>query len=114
MHYHRAVRLAFTSDIHVDHHAEVVDLIAHRVAGKVDVLILAGDVSPVLERIEAVLSHLRQVVPRLAFVPGNHDLWRAPGSPSPDSKTRYLETFAEMCARLDVAYLPAAPLVLDE
>ncbi len=109
----RRVRLAFTSDLHIDHHLEVVDLIAERVAGKADVLIVAGDLSPAIERVEAVLAHLKQFVARVVYVPGNHDLWRAPGSKSPDSRTRYLETFGEMCVRAGADYLPAGPLVLD-
>jgi predicted phosphohydrolase len=107
------VRIAFTSDLHVDHHLEVVDLIAARVVDQADVLIVAGDLSSSLERIEAVLGRLRELVPRVAYVPGNHDLWRAPGSATPDSRARYLETFPELCARLGVDYLPAGPVVLE-
>jgi hypothetical protein len=104
------VRVAFTSDLHTDHHPELVDLIAARVAGAADVLVVAGDVSPALVRLARVLERLRAAVPRVVFVPGNHDLWSTPGTP--DSRARYLEIFPALCAALDVGYLPSGPIEL--
>jgi calcineurin-like phosphoesterase family protein len=107
----RVVRLAFTSDLHMDHHPEVIDLIAARVAGAVDVLIVAGDVTPTIERLRAALTHLREFVPRVVYVPGNHDLWCRQGTP--DSRERYLEALPDACAGAGADYLPAGPIVLD-
>ena len=105
------MRIAFTSDLHTDHHPELVDLIAARVAGVADVLIVAGDVSPSLDHLAEVLERLRAVVPVVAFVPGNHDLWCVPGAP--DSRTRYLELFPAVCASVGATYLPLGPVALD-
>jgi predicted phosphohydrolase len=104
------LRIAFTSDLHTDHHPELVDLIADRVAGAADVLIVAGDVSPSMANLIEVLQKLRDAVPVLAFVPGNHDLWCAPGTA--DSRARYLDIFPAICQAMDVAYLPAGPVHL--
>jgi Icc-related predicted phosphoesterase len=82
------VRLVLTSDLHVDHHPEVVGLAAERVRSlDADVLVVAGDVSADPARLEATLSSLRQAAPRLVFVPGNHDLWVGPDGAS--SRERY-------------------------
>jgi hypothetical protein len=94
----------------VDHHPELVELICTRVAGDADVLIVAGDVSASLARIGEVLVRLREAVPVVAFVPGNHDLWCGPDAP--DSRTRYLELLPALCRKIDVAYLPSGPLAL--
>lgn len=105
------MRIAFTSDLHTDHHPELADLLAARVAGKADVLVVAGDVSPSLENLSAVLRRLRSAVPVVAFVPGNHDLWCLPGTA--DSRDRYLDVLPSLCAEIDVAYLPNGPLAVD-
>ena len=106
------MRLAFTSDLHAEHHVEVVDLITRRaVEAGVDVLIVAGDVTPDLAELARVLRHFREHVPRVAFVPGNHDLWCS--AATPDSRTRYFEAMPELCAAAAVDYLPSGPVVLD-
>jgi Icc-related predicted phosphoesterase len=82
------VRLVLTSDLHVDHHPEVVGLVAERVRSlEPDVLVVAGDVSADPARVEATLSSLRAAAPRLVFVPGNHDLWV--GADGASSRERY-------------------------
>jgi hypothetical protein len=103
--------VAFTSDLHVDHHPDLVALIAARVAGAADALIVAGDVSPRLDILADTLRRLRAVVPVVVYVPGNHDLWCTPDTP--DSRRRYLEVFAELCQEVGARYLPAGPVVLD-
>jgi len=105
-------RIAFTSDLHVDHHPEVVDLVAARARElAADVLIVAGDVSPSDDRLADALRTLRAGAPRVAFVAGNHDLWcREDG---PDSRTRYLEVIPALCEAAGVDCLHDAPLVLD-
>jgi Icc-related predicted phosphoesterase len=98
--------IAFTSDLHVDHHPEVVDLVAERAAGAA-ALVVAGDVSARPHVVAATLERLRRAVPRVAFVPGNHDLWGT------DARARYVEELADVCDRAGVEYLPAGPIAVD-
>ena len=106
------MRLALTSDLHVEHHAEVVPLVIERAqALKPDVLIVAGDVSSQLPTLEAALTALRRAAPRLLFVPGNHDLWMMPGTPS--SRARYESEIPALCARAGVDAIGQAPVAID-
>jgi predicted MPP superfamily phosphohydrolase len=103
------LRLAFTSDLHIDHHPEVVDLVAARAReAEVDVLVVAGDVSSREPRVADALDRLADEVPRVAFVPGNHDLWVRDGDP--DSRERYEETIPALCARAGVVCLTEGPI----
>jgi 3',5'-cyclic AMP phosphodiesterase CpdA len=103
------MRLALTSDLHVEHHPEVIPLVAERVRALApEVLIVAGDVSPRLETLEEALAALRQAAPRVLFVPGNHDLWMLPGTPS--SRARYEVEIPALCARAGVDALGQAPV----
>jgi Icc-related predicted phosphoesterase len=103
------VRLALTSDLHIDHHADVVPLVGERArALDVEVLIVAGDLSPNLATLEAALAALRRQVRRLVFVPGNHDLWTAPGGPT--SRARYESEIPALCARAGVDLCGHGPL----
>jgi hypothetical protein len=95
--------IAFTSDLHVDHHPEVVDLVAERAAGA-EALIVAGDVSSRPDVVAATLERLLRTVPRVVFLPGNHDLW------GKDARARYVEELADVCDRAGVDYLPAGPV----
>jgi Calcineurin-like phosphoesterase len=100
------VRVAYTSDLHVEHHPEVVGLVAQRVEQLgADVLVLAGDISHDLAVVEDTLRPFagRQTL----FVPGNHELW------AKDSEIRYLEELAECAARAGVTYLPAGPVRMN-
>ncbi len=82
------MRLVLTSDLHVDHHPEVISLVAERVRSlEPDVLVVAGDLSSSLDHLEQALAGLRAAAPRALFVPGNHDLWCLPDGPS--SRERY-------------------------
>src|SRR6476659_4632411 len=106
------MRLALTSDLHVDHHPEVVPLVAERArALRPDVLIVAGDVSSKLETLEAALAALGQAAPHLVFVAGNHDLWTLPGAPS--SRQRYESEIPAACARAGARAIGGEPFVID-
>jgi Calcineurin-like phosphoesterase len=89
--YHVGIRIALTSDLHVDHHPTVIGLVAERVralaGGPADVLVVAGDVTSDLDGLERALTGLRGAAQRAVFVPGNHDLWCLAGTPS--SRDRY-------------------------
>jgi len=91
------VRLALTSDLHVEHHPEVVDLVAERMRELApDVAVVAGDVSHDVATLEDALRRIARAVPALAFVPGNHDLWCSDGE---NSRARYLDRLPEACRR---------------
>src|SRR5690349_9886749 len=82
------MRVAYTSDLHVEHHPEVVRLVAQRVEQLgPDVLVLAGDISHELSVVEDTLRPFAGR--KTLFVPGNHELW------AKDSEVRYLEELAE-------------------
>jgi Icc-related predicted phosphoesterase len=103
------VRLALTSDLHVDHHPEVVGLVAERVKQlEPDVLVVAGDLSSSLPRIEATLEALR--LQPLVFVPGNHDLWM--GEDGADSRRRYEELLPRRVRDAGGHCLGTAPIEL--
>ena len=69
-------RIFAISDIHVDYAANM-----NRVLGLSsfdfvdDLLIVAGDVSDSLTRLERVFSALKSKFAEVVFVPGNHELW---------------------------------------
>jgi 3',5'-cyclic AMP phosphodiesterase CpdA len=82
------IRLAITSDLHVDHHPEVIPLLASAIRRhEADVLIVAGDLTASDDLLEKTLALLRPHAAEAVFVPGNHDLWCRKGAPS--SRERY-------------------------
>jgi hypothetical protein len=105
------MRLAFSSDLHVEHHPQVAGLVAARARRLgADVLIIAGDVGGRSSVIEPALAALAAGAPTVAYVPGNHDLWCSDGAEGDDSRTRYLHALPAACARAGVRYLPAGPI----
>jgi hypothetical protein len=96
------MRLGLTSDLHVDHHPDVIPLVVERVrALGVEVLVVAGDLTPALDTLEAALTALARAAPRVVFVPGNHDLWCS-GTQGPDSRTRFEREIPARCTRAGV------------
>ena len=82
------IRLAVTSDLHVDHHPEVVALLVDAIRRcEADVLVVAGDLSADPALLEQTLAGLRPHAREAVFVPGNHDLWTRKGEPT--SRERY-------------------------
>jgi 3',5'-cyclic AMP phosphodiesterase CpdA len=103
------MRIAYTSDLHVDHQPEVVALVAERARRlEPDVLVVAGDLSSSVENLERALAGLREAAPRALFVPGNHDLWHLEGTP--DSRARYEEVLPQAARRAGFDPLGAAPV----
>lgn len=101
LHYGILMRIGLTSDLHVDHHPDVVPLVGARARELgVDVLIVAGDLTPHLDTMEAALTELGRAAPHVVFVPGNHDLWCTKGGP--DSRARFEREIPARCARAGV------------
>ncbi|MEZ5276744.1 MAG: metallophosphoesterase [Opitutaceae bacterium] len=89
----RAERLLAVSDLHVDYDRNrrwVEDLVStdHSDAA----LIVAGDVSHRLDRMESTLASLASAFAAVFFVPGNHDLWTGEGSRDSLHKLEQLES----------------------
>lgn len=106
------MRLVLTSDLHVDHHPEVVRLVGERARALApEVLIVAGDVSHELEHVVEALAALRREAPRVLFIPGNHDLWC--GAEGPSSRARYEEELPRRLAAVGVDALGTAPIEIN-
>lgn len=105
------MRIVLTSDLHVDHHPEVISLIAARVEALApEVLVVAGDVSHDLATLESALAALKRSAPRLVFVPGNHDLWCGRQAGAATSRQRFEREIPDACARAGCDSLGAAPV----
>jgi predicted phosphodiesterase len=72
------VKLYALSDLHLGHAANR-DALERAGQYSDDWLILAGDVGERPAHLELALRHLAPRFARLVWVPGNHDLWGAPG-----------------------------------
>ena len=69
-------RIFAISDLHVDfpeNRRHMLSLASHDYLD--DTLIIAGDVSDSLSRLEQLLVSLQQKFRQIAYVPGNHELW---------------------------------------
>ena len=101
-----AVKVFAVSDVHVDYQAnaawvEGLSLTEHRR----DVLILAGDISDSLPRLERCFDALALRFRQVLFVPGNHDLWVARDNAAPDSLQKF-EQVRAAAARSGVSMSP--------
>jgi predicted phosphohydrolase len=115
------VRIAFTSDIHVDvtdrnrrllvHLAEAVTRLSP------DVFVIAGDVANDLKGLATVLSAFSDIGAMKLFVPGNHDLWVESKSAvrrGRDSWYKYLVEIPEACSSKGFHCLVGSPLAVGQ
>jgi predicted phosphodiesterase len=89
------MRVFALSDIHIDYDVNT-RWIANLSTAEYqhDVLILAGDVTHTLRRLEWCLGTLAKRFKKVLFVPGNHDLWVIPENREKNS----LQKFDDVCA----------------
>lgn len=113
------MRIATLSDLHTDHADNRDALVKLAVAiheGQPDLVVVAGDISHKDDRIARTLEALSVVAPRVAYLPGNHDLWLdvpyAPARADLDSWVRHDVELRKLSESLGVHYLPAGPLYL--
>ena len=114
------MRVAFTSDLHVDvtgRNGAILPYIVDRVVAlDPDALVIAGDAANSLYRLDAALSAFDAVGCRRFFVPGNHDLWaeshRAVRK-GKDSSFKHDEAVPAVCKKRGFEFLPGAPTILD-
>ncbi|MGZ5444492.1 MAG: metallophosphoesterase family protein [Thermoanaerobaculia bacterium] len=89
------MRIFAVSDIHIDYEVNsrwVADL--SEVEYRNDVLILAGDVTDDLRRLDWCLTTLARRFRKVLFVPGNHELWVI----REDRGKSSMQKFDEVCA----------------
>eukprot|EP00980_Cylindrotheca_fusiformis_P030433 scaffold24801_cov181-Cylindrotheca_fusiformis.AAC.11 len=102
-------RVLCISDLHVDHADNMQWLANHTglVAEGVelcnsDLVIVAGDISHDLERIEQCFSYLQRRGPSILFVPGNHEAWLKSSEIETGNSIQKLQTIYELCDRMGV------------
>jgi predicted phosphodiesterase len=84
------MRIFALSDIHVDYAVNMRWVASLSRSDYLDdVLILAGDVSDSIARLEQCLSQLATRFKKLLFIPGNHDLWVIREGPHLDSIDKF-------------------------
>lgn len=115
------MRIAFTSDLHVDITAQNQMLLPHLVEEfrrlEPDVIVLAGDVANDLAGWEGALKHFGVInVPKL-IIPGNHDVWlesKKALKKGKDSAWKYRIALPQCAERCGFHYLPEQPLVVGD
>jgi predicted phosphodiesterase len=99
-------RVFALSDVHVDYQENMAWIAALSATEyRHDVLLLAGDVSDDLHKLQAVLTTLCAKFAQVFFVPGNHELWLR-RQEFPDSLAKFWHML-ELCATLGVQTSPA-------
>ncbi|MDO9280525.1 MAG: metallophosphoesterase [Pseudomonadota bacterium] len=111
------MRVAFTSDIHIDLNGQpVLDaLVARARTVAPDVLIIAGDIATGAATYLSTLLALKATTPRLLVVAGNHDVWTAPEALAKglDSWVRLDKLLPALCAEAGAELLDAGPVEID-
>ena len=99
-------RIFALSDVHVDSALNLNWMNSLSEADYLrDVLILAGDVSDRVDRLERTLSDLRRRFASVFFVPGNHELWVRRATPARGSLGKF-DQVLDLCERLGVNTRP--------
>jgi len=104
------MRLLAISDLHLGHapnRAGLTDVADH----PDDWLILAGDVGERIAHLELALETLAPRFAKLLWVPGNHDLWVAPGDDSGLRGEARYRALVDLCREYD-ALTPEDPYPL--
>jgi len=98
-----AMRVLAVSDLHVDYvkNLEWCKSLSDEEYAE-DCLIVAGDISHKLDKLEETLRTLKQKFKEVFFTPGNHDLWVTDAKGAKDSIEKMKEV-EELCGRLNVA-----------
>ena len=93
------MRVFAVSDIHIDYEANagwVGNLSVSEYQD--DVLILAGDVTDSLRKLDWCLNLLARRFRKVLFVPGNHDLWVIRDEPHMSSLQKFDEVAASLAS----------------
>ena len=105
-----AVRLAVTSDIHIDLNGPaVLDALCARIREvRPDVLIVAGDIATGATTFLSTLLALRPCAPEMLVVAGNHDVWT-----SQEAKARGIDSWTWLDKLLPALCVEAGAKLLD-
>lgn len=110
------MRLAFTSDIHIDLNGPTaLDALAeHLTTLSADVVLIAGDIATGPTTWLKTLLELRKTAPELLIVAGNHDVWT-----SPEAQKKGITSWAwldkllpALCEEAGARLLDAGPVTL--
>jgi len=114
------MKIAFTSDLHVDiskaNHDLVDALVEHLAEVAPDIFIICGDISPSLDELARTLGRFKPVAARKLMVTGNHDIWvdsRNQLKKGVDSSMKYRELIPRACVEDGFDYLAEEPVVID-
>lgn len=95
-------RLVGVSDLHVAFPENRRVVASLRPETHADWLIVCGDVSEVSDDVEWALKLLSERFHRVVWVPGNHELWSAPGDSVSARGERRYRYLVDMCRRIGV------------
>ena len=87
---------------------------AKRVRCFADGLVLGGDLFSSFSRLGTALSRLREIVPHVLFLPGNHDLWVNETGSAMNSRQLYETVLPRVAATADVHYLGLNPVKIGD
>ncbi|MET0340214.1 MAG: metallophosphoesterase [Polyangiales bacterium] len=90
------MQLLALSDVHVEHEANRRALMALAPHPR-DWLVLAGDVSDTPAGLAWALDTLQPKFAQLVWVPGNHDLWTSPSTPTADRGVAHYHKLVATC-----------------
>jgi hypothetical protein len=110
------MRLAFTSDIHIDLNgpATLDALAAHLRGLSADVVLIAGDIATGATTWLKTLLALKETAPNVLVVSGNHDVWSSPDAQAKGINAwTWLDTLLPaLCTEAGVTLLDAGPIAL--
>lgn len=110
------MRIALISDIHTDiNGTDILQALVARARHLApDVLLVAGDIATDPVTYLKTLLQLREVVPRLLLVAGNHDVWTTPVAAAAglDSWARLEKLLPALAKEAGAELLDAAPVVI--
>jgi predicted MPP superfamily phosphohydrolase len=107
------LRIAFISDLHLDHNPGLLPLVEKRLDKlKPDVFIIAGDMFSGVSRLSGALKRLGKHVEHLLYLAGNHDLWITETGSSLNSKEMYESILKRKVHLAGSHYLGLEPVYL--
>ncbi|MBU1238500.1 metallophosphoesterase [Myxococcota bacterium] len=109
-----ALRVAFISDLHLDHNPGLLPLLEERLREvRASVFIIAGDMFSGMSRLEAALKRIRKCCENVLFLPGNHDLWVNETNALGNSRNIYENVMRRTVHRAGAHYLGMEPFFID-